>query len=128
MEIAQPGRHRSEDNVLAVLRAELARLRSGVDRVESGLARLGTTPPAASAARVRPARYYEVLVDVYEWGRHGVGAPTFTELGRRRGYDARGLGGFFVGGKAALRREQDRVRLSPEGHRLLGEYLHGTGG
>jgi len=97
MEIAQPGRHRSEDNVLAVLRAELARLRSGVDRVESGLARLGTTPPAASAARVRPARYYEVLVDV------------------------------FVGGKAALRREQDRVRLSPEGHRLLAEYLHGTG-
>jgi hypothetical protein len=117
---------RTDGNVAASARAELARLRRGLDRLEAALDRL-EIPPASQAARSRPGRYYELLVDVYEHGRHGAAAGSFADLGRARGYDARGLGGFFVGALAPLTRENDRVRLTAEGHRLVRDYLTGPG-
>jgi hypothetical protein len=116
---------RSEGNVTAVLRIEVARLRDGLDRVESALGRLDAAT-AGARARARPERYYQLLIDVYECGRHGADSATFASLGRRQGYDARGLGGFFVGSRAPLRRAERRVRLTLEGHRLLDDYLTGN--
>lgn len=118
-----PGpRRRGAENVLAALRAELGRLRDGLERVEENLGRLEREEPQ-SRARARPERYYEVLLDLYEHGRHGLDAEAFGRLGEVRGYDARGLGGFFVGSRAPLRRVERRVVLTPEGHRLLDEHL-----
>lgn len=119
------GGHRSEENVVAALRAEVARLRRGLDRVEAALGRLDAPPSPEAAARARPERYYRLLVDLYERGRRGVDAEAFARLGRQRGYDARGLGGFFVGGRAPLRRQEGRVVLTPEGQRLLDDHLGG---
>lgn len=106
--------------------AEVARLRLGLDRLEAALSAMaGGGGAAGPAARARPERYYRLLVDVYEWGRHGVPGEAFAGLGRARGYDARGLGGFFVGARAPLRRQDEQVRLTVEGHRLVGEFLRG---
>jgi hypothetical protein len=110
----------------AATRAEVARLRQGLDRVETALAQLTNSQP--SVARARPERYYQLLVDLYEYGRHGAAADTFAQLGRARGYDARGLGGCFAGSRAPLRRRDARVTLTSEGHRLVAEYLHGMAG
>jgi hypothetical protein len=51
---------------------------------------------------------------------------VFIDLGRSRGYDARGLGGFFLGRRAPLQRHNDRVLLTTEGHRLVEDYLART--
>lgn len=115
-------RSRTEENVVAGLRSEVTRLREGLERLDTALVRLEREPTTAGV-RVRPDRYYHVLVDIYERGRHGVDADTFARLGRQRGYDARGLGGFFVGSRAPLRRENGRVSMTTEGHRLLDVYL-----
>jgi hypothetical protein len=115
-------RRRGEEHLIAGLRAEIARLRDGLERVDETLVSL-ERERAAPGARKRPDRYYEVLLDVYERGRHGADGDTFGQLGRRRGYDARGLGGFFVGSRAPLRREDGRVVLTGEGHRVLSAYL-----
>lgn len=111
----------SSSDALAAARAELARLREGMDRLETALAQLGAD--SAPSTRVRPDRYYRLLVDVYERGRYGVPVAQFASLGRARGYDARGLGGFFVGTRAPLRRGEERVQLTTEGHRLVEGYL-----
>lgn len=125
MEGDQPrtdARRRGGENVLAALRAEISRLRDGLERIEAGLSQLERDEPPGRA-RARPVRYYEVLLDVYEHGRHGPDAEAFARIGRARGYDARGLGGFFVGSRAPLRRAERRVLLTVEGHRLLDEHL-----
>ncbi len=114
---------RSKPNVVAGLRAEVARLRAGLERLDTTLEGL-EREQAMAVGRSRPERYYRVLIDVYEWGRHGPDADTFARLGRQRGYDARGLGGFFVGSRAPLRRENGRVLMTTEGHRLLDTYLN----
>lgn len=108
-------------DAVAAARGEIARLREGLDRVEAALVQLGRDPIATR--RARPDRYYRVLVDVYERGRRGVSAAEFAALGRAHGYDARGLGGFFVGSRSPLRRGDERIRLTTEGHRLIEEYL-----
>jgi hypothetical protein len=120
--VAKAGGGRTGSNVAASARAELTRIRDSLDRLEVTLGRLETTP-SVQAGRVRPERYYELLVDIYEHGRHGADTESFADLGRGRGYDARGLGGFFVGELAPLMRENGRVRLSVEGHRLVRDYL-----
>lgn len=104
-------------------RSEVARLRQSLDRVESALAGLDAAAATSAGRTNRPDRYFRLLIDVYERGRHGVEPTTFSDLGRARGYDARGLGGFFVGHRAPLRRSSERVTLTPEGLRLLDEYL-----
>ena len=100
----------------------MGRLREGLERLDTALAGLEREQSTAGD-RTRPDRYYHVLVDVYEHGRHGVDADAFARAGRERGYDARGLGGFFVGSRAPLRRENGRVSMTTEGHRLLDVYL-----
>ncbi|GAB2579332.1 hypothetical protein [Microlunatus antarcticus] len=131
----------------AVLRLELSEAHRILDRAEAALTAMEAAKrePGSITSVRRPERYYQLLVDVYERGRHGVPAEVFAALGRERGYDARGLGGFFVGGRAPLRRPPTRataltagsasaepadahvaagVQLSAEGHRLLDRYLN----
>lgn len=106
-----------------VLRGEVSRLRRSLERVEAALEQLPAREPSPVGPRTRPDRYFRLLVDVYEHGRHGVAQASFVQLGRRRGYDARGLGGFFLGGRAPLRRRDARVQLTGEGQRLVADYL-----
>jgi hypothetical protein len=116
-------RRRTEENVVAGLRSEVERLREGLERLDASLVRLEREQTTADV-RARPDRYYDLLVDIYERGRHGLDADTFAHLGRERGYDARGLGGFFVGRRAPLRRESGRVSMTTEGHRVLDTYFN----
>jgi hypothetical protein len=113
-------------HALATIRTELAHVRSSVNRIERSLNELEASELAPAAARRRPARYLQVLVDVYErGGRHGVGSDEWAAIGSRHGYDRRGLGGFFTGARAPLRRVDDRVLLTAYGERLVDEYLAG---
>jgi hypothetical protein len=104
------------------LRAELRKLRSALDRFEGELDRL-EQEDSGKAPRIRPVRYYRVLVAVYERGVHGITSEEFADLGRAHGYDRRGLGGYFAGGRAPLRLTEGRVALTTEGSRLVREYL-----
>lgn len=114
----------NEGDSVAIVRREISRLREGLDRVEAALGRVGAD---SAPARTRPERYYRLLVHVYEHGRQGLPSAQFAPLGRTLGYDARGLGGFFVGTRAPLRRGEDGVLLlTTEGHRLVEEYLGGV--
>jgi hypothetical protein len=113
-------------HALASIRTELARVRSSVGRIERGLNELEASERASLAARRRPERYLRVLVDVYErGGRHGVGSDEWAAIGGRHGYDRRGLGGFFTGVRAPLRRVDERVVLTVYGERLVDDYLAG---
>jgi len=111
------------------MRAELGRLRSSVQTLEAILDGLELAERAAPASpRRRPERYLRVLVEVYErGGRHGVDAEALAEIGRRHGYDRRGLGGFFTGVRAPLRRVDGRVCLSVHGEQLMDGYLAALG-
>ena len=112
-------------HAVAAIRTELARVRSSVSRIERALNDLEADERAA-AVRRRPERYLRVLVDVYErGGRHGVDPDEWAAIGQRHGYDRRGLGGFFTGGRAPLRRTDDHVVLTVHGERLVDEYLVG---
>jgi len=122
--MSQPDRERSRRAGQHAARTELRRVRAGLERIDSLLNSL-ETPPTPSRSRNRPERYYLLLVDVYERGRRGVDTERFAALGRRRGYDARGLGGFFIGDRAALRRTDQHVTLTTEGHRLVTSFLSG---
>jgi hypothetical protein len=111
-------------HALATIRTELARVRSSVSRIERALNDLEAGERAA--VRRRPERYLRVLVDVYErGGRHGVDVDEWAGIGQRHGYDRRGLGGFFTGGRAPLRHIDDLVVLTTYGERLVDEYLVG---
>ncbi|MHB8658154.1 MAG: hypothetical protein ACYC91_09400 [Solirubrobacteraceae bacterium] len=111
---------------LAAIRTELIRVRSCASRIERSLDELETSSEGifSAAARRRPERYLRVLVDVYDrGGRHGVGPEDWAAIGARYGYDRRGLGGFFTGGRASLRRVDDRVVLTPYGERQVDAFL-----
>lgn len=107
------------------MQRELETARASLARLERALSEFASRAPggAAPRERSRPARYYRVLLCVYEQGRQGIDRETFNRVGAANDYDPRGLGGFFVGARAALRRETDRVRLTEEGQRLLDEWL-----
>jgi len=112
-------------DVLAAMRAEVGRLRSGLARLEEGLSALERAQhQPAGAVRDRPERYLRVLVDVYErGGQHRVDADGLAAIGRAYGYDPRGLGGFFTGSRAPLRRADGRVTLTRHGEQLVDVYL-----
>jgi lysophospholipase L1-like esterase len=107
---------------IAMMRAELRRVQSRLARIDANLAQLERTEPASSS-RPRAERYYELLLSIYEHGRHGVDAAQLGALGATYDYDRRGLGGFFAGRRAPLRMTGDRVHLTPEGERLLERHL-----
>ena len=110
---------------ILALRAELWRLREGLDRLDAQLARLAEEEEAP-AGRLRPERYYLVLLAVYERGPHGASTDELATIGAGCDYDRRGLGGYFAGKRAPLRSEGGRVRLTVEGNRLVREYLGRT--
>lgn len=113
-------------HAVAIVRNEVARIRSALGRIERGLTDLEASEPASARTRPRSDRYLQVLVDVYErGGRHGVSPDQWATIGSRHGYDRRGLGGFFTGSRAPLRRSDDRVALTTYGERLIDEYLAG---
>jgi hypothetical protein len=114
------------EHALASIRMELERVRSSVSRIERGLSELEASERATATARRRTERYLRVLVDVYErGGRHGVALGEWAAIGSRHGYDRRGLGGFFTGVRAPLRRIDERVVLTAYGERLVDGYLAG---
>jgi hypothetical protein len=109
------------------IRAELTRVRQSLRIIEEALSELDEDRASAHAARARPERYLRVLLAVYELGgRHGVDAEGLAAIGQEHGYDRRGLGGFFTGARAPLRRSGSRVRLSASGAQLLDDYLART--
>jgi hypothetical protein len=110
---------------ILALRTELWRVREGLDRLDAQLARLAEDDEAP-AGRLRPERYYLVLLAVYERGPHGASTDELATIGARCDYDRRGLGGYFAGKRAPLRSEGGRVRLTVEGNRLVREYLGRT--
>ena len=107
---------------IAMMRAELRRVQTRLARIDADLAQLQRAEPA-TASRPRAERYYQLLLSIYEHGRHGVDAAQLGELGAAYQYDRRGLGGFFAGRRAPLRMSGDRVHLTPEGERLLERHL-----
>jgi hypothetical protein len=111
-------------HAVASIRAELARVRSAVGRIERDLGELEAGDLGPAAIRQRPDRYLRVLVDVYErGGRHGVDVEEWASIGAHRGYDRRGLGGFFTGARAPLRRVEERIVLTMHGEHLVDSYL-----
>ncbi|HEY2715407.1 MAG TPA: hypothetical protein VGI73_04225 [Solirubrobacterales bacterium] len=115
-------------SALAGIRGELEKLRAGIAAIEGRLAAV-EQEEAQAPAKERPRRYYEVLVAVYErGGRKGLDADAFGAVGKEHGYDRRGLGGFFTGSRAPLRRQDGRVTLSVQGERLVDSYLVTLGG
>jgi hypothetical protein len=109
------------------IRVELARARDSLRRIEQALADLDDERGGAVPARPRPERYLRVLLAVYErGGQHGVDAEGLAAIGRDHGYDRRGMGGFFTGARAPLRRIDDRVRLTAQGEQLLDGFLSRT--
>ncbi len=108
---------------LTRIRSELASMRTALAQIERELASI-EEPPSRAPARIRSARYYEVLVEVYERGPHGVSGEQLDELAKSHGYDRRGLNGYFAGVRAPLRRHSGRVHLTLEGRRLVNEWLH----
>lgn len=110
---------------IATMQRELEVARASIARVDGALAELAARSSAGASARdrPRPVRYYRVLLGVYEQGRQGLDREAFNRLGATNEYDPRGLGGFFVGARGALRRDTDRVFLTEEGQRLLDDWL-----
>jgi hypothetical protein len=106
----------------AAIRGQLAALREGLDRIEGDL-RVLERRQRTVVERPRPARFYEVLVGVYEHGIHGIGDQALNLLAGEQGYERRGLNGFFTGARAALARSGGRVVLTPEGQRLVEVHL-----
>ena len=112
---------------VALIRTELGRLRSGIMRIEQELGKLEEAHQQTAVRRDRPERYLRVLVEVYErGGQHGVDADGLASIGARHGYDRRGLGGFFTGARAPLRRTDERIRLTVHGEELMDSYLART--
>lgn len=112
---------------VALIRTELGRLRSSILRIEQELGELDDARQQTVVRRDRPERYLRVLVEVYEHGgQHGVDADGLAIIGARHGYDRRGLGGFFTGARAPLRRTDERIRLTVHGEELMESYLART--
>lgn len=106
---------------LAAIRGQVARMREGLDGIESALQ--GLERQQRTTERERPTRFFDVLIGVYEHGIHGIDDQALTQLAAAHAYQRRGLNGFFTGARAALRRVEGRVVLTPEGHRLLAAHL-----
>ena len=115
----------SSSTAIAAIRGELEHVRASVLQIEAALTRLenGPEPERPTRSRTRPDRYYLVLLGIYERGRQGVNPGEFGVLGAEHGYDRRGLGGYFVGARASLRRDGDRIHLTADGLALVDEYL-----
>lgn len=59
-----------DTTALATIRGRVARMREGLDGIESVLQSL--EQQQRTSERERPTRFYEVLVGVYEHGFHGI--------------------------------------------------------
>lgn len=65
-----------------------------------------------------------MLVEVYDRGGHyGLAVEELAAVGMRHGYDRRGLGGFFTGGRAPLTRSDNHVYLTTQGEELMDAFL-----
>ena len=117
----RPAADEPDASAITAIRGQVARMREGLDRIDSELQSLERQ--RRSTERARPARFYEVLVGVYEHGVHGIDDAALGRLANAHGYERRGLNGFFTGARAALRRNEGRVVLTPEGNRLLATHL-----
>jgi len=121
----QPPPAADSAQAIASIRAEVGRLRSGLVRLEENIDALELAGQGPEPDRNRPERYLRVLLDVYErGGQHGVDADGLAAIGQAHGYDRRGLGGFFTGRRAPLRRVEGRVTLTTYGQHLVDLYLH----
>ncbi len=105
------------------IRAELDSIRKSLDALERELSRLDE-PSRRAPSRTRSERYYQLLLEVFEHGPHGVSAEQLDELASRCGYDRRGLNGYFAGVRAPLHRNGTRIQLTLEGRRVVNERLH----
>lgn len=110
------------DQALSRIRAELDAVRSSVESIERELSTLeGGVPPAPT--RPRPARYWQLLIEIYERGPHGISTAELDQLAGRYGYDRRGLNGYFAGARAPLCTDGSRIRLTVAGQHLVHEQL-----
>lgn len=116
-------RGETEAPSLARVRAELDAIRKSLEALERELSRFDEPSPRAPS-RTRSERYYQLLLEVFEQGPHGVSAEQLDELASRCGYDRRGLNGYFAGVRAPLQRDGTRIQLTLEGRRLVNERLH----
>jgi hypothetical protein len=121
--VARAGAGSPTDSPLERIRGELAAIRASLGALEHELARLEEEPAARRPVRARSDRYYQLLIEVYERGPHGVSADELDELARHHRYDRRGLNGYFAGLRAPFRRNGDRIQLTLEGHRLVHDRL-----
>ena len=120
--------HSYTDSPLGRIRAELEGIRAALAAIEREVARMEDEPPARAPQRARSARYYRLLIEVYERGPHGVSTAELDELARHHGYDRRGLNGYFAGMRAPLRSQGGRVHLTLEGRQLVVERLQQESG
>jgi hypothetical protein len=112
-------------HAFSAIHAELTRLRAGLTRIDEAVSALEREHRPSAPVRERPVRYLRVLVAVYDiGGRLGVDAETFAAIGAEHGYNRRGLGGFFTGTRAPLRRSEGRIMVTPQGEYLIDLYLH----
>ena len=116
-------RGETEAPSLGRVRAELDAIRKSLEALERELSRFDEPSPRAPS-RARSERYYQLLLEVFEQGPHGVSAEQLDELASRCGYDRRGLNGYFAGVRAPLHRNGTRVQLTLEGRRLVNDRLH----
>jgi hypothetical protein len=99
---------------IRVARTGLDRLEAVVERDSRGDAPAAPQPPAGEEDAYR--RWWSLLADVEARGGR-MTADGFRALARRHGYDPRGVGGFFSGANATMRREDDVVELTAVGRR-----------
>jgi hypothetical protein len=111
------------DGAVTRIRGQLDEIRASLAQIERELAGLEEQPPVPRARRIRSERYYEVLIEVYERGPHGVSASELDELAALHGYDRRGMNGYFAGVRSPLRAHAGRIHLTLEGRRLVHEQL-----
>jgi hypothetical protein len=95
--------------------------RAGLDRLEAilepdgqGGGLVAPQPPPGEEESLR--RWWSLLADVEARGGR-LSAEEFRELARSHGYQPRGVGGFFSGANATMRREGDIVEITARGRR-----------
>jgi hypothetical protein len=101
------------------------------DRLKRAYAEIGTVLQEAgiAARRPRPSADPKWLTDTAKQWRllsdfaanHGgiLGPREWSRLGRRHGYDPRGLGGFFVGKQPLMASDGERRVLTDRGQRFI---------
>ncbi len=107
-------------NLTASQAERLSRIHADLGEVLAEIGLLETAKPPVHPQWLKDtAKQWGLISAAADVNEGDLGADEWSRLGRKHGYDPRGLGGFFQGAQPLMARQDSRRVLTQHGRRFI---------